>query len=368
MPVSRVVTAGGFRRYVATEARPGTGDVWAINPLVTQMPGSGEYAAQGIELDFNNNNAHRGDADGGAGLAFPVSYGLVRISTRHSPGTYISDLSALALEHRFVDRQTCSAHRRRPHSAPPPGWLARSCFPAVATFASSQSITGAGSFRSTAALLVCGEVGMWNRGIVFANNAVNQSTFQDLGSPHTSVDIRGSPTYGVYQTSPTAKNVFAGGTAVAADDPAGYQLRVGGAASAHSRWTDADATAVAGVAVDAVLSGDVLGMLAKLEPKRWRRRNGTGAIGDAGMGFLAQDVEQAVPAELAKALVRTGGDGRKSISYERLAAVAIAGLRQSARKVDSLEQRVQVAENDRNKMARRVARLEQQMDLFLTFF
>lgn len=40
--------------YVATEARNGTGDVWAINPLVTMAPDSGSYAAQGIELDFNN--------------------------------------------------------------------------------------------------------------------------------------------------------------------------------------------------------------------------------------------------------------------------------------------------------------------------
>ena len=54
-------------RYAATVAVNGTGDVWAMNPLVTQMPGSGRYDAQGIELDFNNNNDHRGDDDGGAG-------------------------------------------------------------------------------------------------------------------------------------------------------------------------------------------------------------------------------------------------------------------------------------------------------------
>jgi hypothetical protein len=50
--------------------------VWAINPLVTQAPDSGSYDAQGIELDFNNLNAHRGEDDAGAGLAAPVSYGL----------------------------------------------------------------------------------------------------------------------------------------------------------------------------------------------------------------------------------------------------------------------------------------------------
>ena len=34
------------------------------------------FCTQGIELDFNNENAHRGDADAGGGLAPPVSYGL----------------------------------------------------------------------------------------------------------------------------------------------------------------------------------------------------------------------------------------------------------------------------------------------------
>jgi hypothetical protein len=33
--------------YVGMEAGAGTGDVWAINPLVTQLPNSGNYTAQG---------------------------------------------------------------------------------------------------------------------------------------------------------------------------------------------------------------------------------------------------------------------------------------------------------------------------------
>jgi hypothetical protein len=148
--------------YSGIVGEAGTGDIWAFNPLVTQLPGSGDYNAQGIELDYNNLNAHRGDADGGFGLAAPVSYGL--------------------------------------------------------------SVTGAGNYRSSAAIGVMGEVGMWNRGIVFANNCVNQSTFQDLGSAqHKSIDIRGSPVYGIYQSSLKTKNLFAGNTSVAGE------LRLSGA-------------------------------------------------------------------------------------------------------------------------------------------
>ncbi len=46
--------------YSGIEGAPGTGDIWAVNTLLTQLPDSGEYTAQGIELDFNNENAHRG--------------------------------------------------------------------------------------------------------------------------------------------------------------------------------------------------------------------------------------------------------------------------------------------------------------------
>lgn len=59
--------------YAGMLAENGTGDVWAINPLLTMGPSSGDYNAQGIELDFNNRNAHRGDADAGGGLAPPVA-------------------------------------------------------------------------------------------------------------------------------------------------------------------------------------------------------------------------------------------------------------------------------------------------------
>jgi len=149
--------------YAAVEAAEGTGDVWAINPLVTQLPNSGSYNAQGVELDFNNFNAHRGDADAGAGLAPPVSYGL--------------------------------------------------------------AITGAAPFRSTAGLLFSGSEKMWNRGVVFANDCIAQSSFQDLGNPDKSVDIRGSPKWGVYQVSPASKNLFAGGTGVGLPSPSSLDAR-----------------------------------------------------------------------------------------------------------------------------------------------
>ena len=137
--------------YAGIVGKNGTGDIWAFNPLLTQAPGSGSYNAQCIELDLNNMNAHRGDADAGAGLAEPVTY----------------------------------------------GW----------------SVTGAGKFRSTAAIGVMGQKGMWNRGIVFAADSIAQSAFQDLGTSHqTSIDIRGSPVYGIYQASRKTKNWFNGNT------------------------------------------------------------------------------------------------------------------------------------------------------------
>ena len=99
----------------------GTGDVWAMNPLVTQMPGSGRYDAQGIELDFNNNNDHRGDDDGGAGSTTN--------STLHA--------DAFSLSFVFSRRGRCAAGL-----APPVSY--------------GLSITGAGAKRSTSALMVCG--------------------------------------------------------------------------------------------------------------------------------------------------------------------------------------------------------------------
>ena len=117
---------------------------------MTQNPQSGDYNAQGIELDFNNMNAHRGDEDAGAGLSEPVSYGL--------------------------------------------------------------AVTGAGKFRSTSAFLVSGPgTPIWNRGIVFANNAIKQSTFQDIGTGIESIDTEDHPSTVFIKVTRTRKT-FAGKT------------------------------------------------------------------------------------------------------------------------------------------------------------
>jgi len=258
--------------YAGMSAQAGTGDVWAINPLLTMEEGSGsDYTAQGIELDFNNNAGHRGEADGGAGLAPPAAYGL--------------------------------------------------------------SVTGASKFRATSALLVCGgchgpacgnKTHMWNRGITFANDAIAQSTFQELGSPQRSIDIRGSPGYGIYQENPSSKNFFAGGTT----------LGVAGA------WVQADARALAGIedfgggsgggGGSGTHSGGASALLERLRLRRWS---------GGGMGLVAQEVEVVAPE-----LVRAGADGGKAVSYERLAALLLRGWQEEARRADALHDRVAAIE------------------------
>jgi hypothetical protein len=90
------------------------------------------------------------------------------------------------------------------------------------------SVTGAAPFRSTSAIGIFGQKQMWNRGIVFANDCVVQSTFQDLGNPAKSVDIRGNPQYGIFQSSPASKNYFAGKTGLGTTRTPKVALDVGG--------------------------------------------------------------------------------------------------------------------------------------------
>jgi hypothetical protein len=100
--------------YTGMVASRGTGDVWSINPLLTQSPASGDYNAQGIELDFNNNNHHRGEVDAGGGLAAPVSYvltgvgsGFATVRTREKGGFERPDLLVDLVSRRFFTPTMC---------------------------------------------------------------------------------------------------------------------------------------------------------------------------------------------------------------------------------------------------------------------
>ena len=161
--------------YTSIVGKNGTGDIWSINPLLRQEPGSGEYTAQGIELDIDNMNAHRGDTTGAAGLAPPNTYGL--------------------------------------------------------------SVTGAGTYRSTSAIAVFGAQHMWNRGVVgCANDAVVQSVFTDYCSAKVSLDIAGQPEWGVRQNSRRTRNLLRGATGVAIEPEDGFALHVGGSLLHSGLW------------------------------------------------------------------------------------------------------------------------------------
>lgn len=122
--------------YGGVMQNAGAGDVWGLNTVTTMAAGSGTSSAQGYECDFNNLNADRGNAAAGAGFAAPIAVGL--------------------------------------------------------------SVTGASSYKSTAALLVSGPgSAIWNRGIAFANASVSQATFQDFTNSTTVFDIYGVHTYGL---------------------------------------------------------------------------------------------------------------------------------------------------------------------------
>jgi hypothetical protein len=284
---------------------------------------AGDYTAQGIELDFNNNNAHRGEADAGQGLAPPSSYGL--------------------------------------------------------------SVTGAGRFRSTSALLVCGNggpdsAGIWNRGITFANNAIIQSTFQDLTNAQKSIDIRGNPGYGVYQSSDKSKNWFNGDTVLGAGaaGAGGYKLTVHGKAVSSGGWVQGDARDVAegpgGLSdVGGADTDRWARELGRLRPRAFRfggnafggnAEGGEGeseAEGKGGtereLGLVAQEVEAVFPE-----LVRTDGAGRKAVSYERLALVLLEALKAQQARVGQLERQAGAERVERRAeqgaMERRLAALE----------
>ncbi len=82
--------------YVGAAGTAGTGDLWAINPLLDQAAGSGNYNAQVIEVDMNNFNADRGGTDGAAGLPSKVANGI-SISGTNDSNNY-TNTSGLAID------------------------------------------------------------------------------------------------------------------------------------------------------------------------------------------------------------------------------------------------------------------------------
>ena len=122
--------------FSGVNAVAGTGNVWTIRTSLTMAATAGAFDAVGAEVGLNNNTAERGATLGAPGLVTPVAYGL--------------------------------------------------------------AITGAGAYRSTAALIITGPgTAIWNRGIVFSSNSISQASIQDLGSDTISYEMQGSHTYGV---------------------------------------------------------------------------------------------------------------------------------------------------------------------------
>ena len=125
--------------FTGIAGQPGTGDIWAHRTVLQQDSASGAYNAIGHEIQVVNNVGARGDALGAAGLAAPVTYGL--------------------------------------------------------------AITGSGN-RSTSAILVTGPGSqIFNRGLTFTQNSVQQSSIQDLTTSVRSYEIMGTHFYGIDGTS-----------------------------------------------------------------------------------------------------------------------------------------------------------------------
>jgi hypothetical protein len=140
---------GDVALYAGLVMESGSALGWSYNTVLTMNSGADPSSAIGYELDFNNNAGDRGDTAGAGGLSAPVAYGL--------------------------------------------------------------AITGSGSFKSTAALLISGPgSAIWNRGIVFGNASVAQSCYQDLGQSTISVEVQGNHTYAL----DTGNSVNTGGGAL----------------------------------------------------------------------------------------------------------------------------------------------------------
>jgi len=120
--------------YCATQADPGSGNVWAFNPLLLLTAGSCPIGGSQIaEFDLaNNSGTHFGDAGG-----FPAQPAVFGIQ-----------------------------------------------------------VTGISTHRATAAMAVLGNLGdlvspMWNQGLVFASQSVRLTTIADYTNSETSIDLQG---------------------------------------------------------------------------------------------------------------------------------------------------------------------------------
>ena len=274
--------------YTSIVAQNGTGDVWAINPLLHMSEESGSYNAQGIELDFDNQNAHRGDDEGAAGLAPPVAYGL--------------------------------------------------------------AVTGAGSFRSTAAIAVMGAESQWNRGIVgCANNAVRQATFADYCSEHeASIDLVGSPKWGLRQRSASTRNIFRGRTGIGGLPSDGFALTVGGGTAIidGGLWTTGSSIRSEGKEASNIRSARKDSHRSPLEAVARLRTTSTTA-NDAeervGFGLDPGSVRSVLP-ELVRS-TRTG-DGAQTdlISLDGIVALLVEGIQQQQVLIEDLSARLERSE------------------------
>jgi hypothetical protein len=126
--------------YTSVLAQSGSGNVWAINPVLGLA--SGACAIGGVQIaEFdmaNNSGTDFGNSVETAGVGQPAAFGM--------------------------------------------------------------QVTGVGSNACTAAIVILGSStskgGLWNAGIVFANNSTNRVSVLDENSPVYSYKITGAPTYG----------------------------------------------------------------------------------------------------------------------------------------------------------------------------
>lgn len=125
--------------YAGISSETNSGPIWALNTVTNILSGSSPTFAHGYECDITNlTGSHNGDDDGLTGVtSTPFSCGI--------------------------------------------------------------NISGGGSDRNTAAMMVSGPGSdtVFNRGIVFVNDCIRSATFQDLCDADISLDIRGSHTTGL---------------------------------------------------------------------------------------------------------------------------------------------------------------------------